>query len=60
MASGKRRQYLIMTTDGNVLVEGFDILDATLRANHEMGSEGILAVVEQDSDGEKHLGKLAA
>jgi hypothetical protein len=60
MASGKRRQYLIMTTDGNVVVEGFDILDATLRANHQMGSEGILAVVEQNSGGEKILREKAA
>jgi hypothetical protein len=49
-----------VTTVGNVMVEGTDILDATLIINHEMGSEGILAVVEQDSDGEKFLGKRAA
>jgi hypothetical protein len=56
MAAEKKR-YLVVTTAGNIMAEGFDILDATLIINHQMGSKGILAVVEQDSDGEKHLGR---
>jgi hypothetical protein len=58
MAAEKKR-YLVVTTAGNIMAEGFDILDATLIINHQMGSKGILAVVEQDSDGEKHS-ELAA
>jgi hypothetical protein len=54
MAAEKKR-YLVVTTAGNIMAEGFDILDATLIINHQMGSKGILAVVEQNSDGEKHL-----
>jgi hypothetical protein len=56
MAAEKKR-YLVVTTAGNIMAEGFDILDATLIINHQMGSKGILAVVEQDSGGEKHLGR---
>jgi hypothetical protein len=58
MAAEKKR-YLVVTTAGNIMAEGFDILDATLIINHQMGSEGILAVVEQNSDGEKHLKRAA-
>jgi hypothetical protein len=55
--AAERKRYLVVTTAGNIMAEGFDILDATLIINHQMGSKGILAVVEQDSDGEKHLGR---
>jgi hypothetical protein len=56
MAAEKKR-YLVVTTAGNIMAEGFDILDATLIINHQMGSKGILAVVEQNSNGEKHLSR---
>jgi hypothetical protein len=59
MAAEKKR-YLVVTTAGNIMAEGFDILDATLIINHQMGSKGILAVVEQDSGGEKVLRERAA
>lgn len=58
--AAERKTYLVVTTVGNILTEGFDIVDATLIINHQMGSEGILAVVEQDSGGEKILREKAA
>jgi hypothetical protein len=45
-----RKKYVAITLAGTRVIEGTDIIDAMLRLNHEMGSRGLLGVVEEGTE----------
>jgi hypothetical protein len=45
-----QKKYVAITLAGTRVIEGTDIIDAMLRLNHEMGSRGLLGVVEEGTE----------
>jgi hypothetical protein len=45
-----RKKYIALTLAGTMVIEGTDIIDAMLRLNHEMGSRGLLGIVEEGTE----------